>query len=747
MFFHTPLSRLRRWRPGRIARNTAHASSWSGVRIALQAASLVLMARVLGANNYGALAGSVALFMVCGQFTGLGSGIALVRHVARGGEMRARFAATERVYLLSGTALTLLAIPLSLGLLGSLVPAMALALLAIAEILAAPTLLPLVYRYQAEERLFLSSAIGTLAPIARLAAIASMAALGWRNVTNFAQLYLVCLILTVVVTLYLTWPRGKAVATDTTRQAIREGLPYAISNVALTAGSELDKTVLLRLAGEAVTGPYAAAYRIASAATLPVNALVLAASPRLFRSPSADNTRLAATMLTVVLSYATLAAIAVWLLAPFAPWLLGRGFDNATPLLRALCLIILTGSLRQYVTALLTTRDLQVSRNMIEIGGVCVSLIALISLVPLHGAYGAILAAAISDLCVAFFGAINVMSNNTQKKKAESRSLKSILRCIFEYSGPGQWIYTKHVLSWTNNSKIVHQLPPKLRVFCKYTSIYNNLIGTKTILFSHLLYKLLGISSKKTNYTRIETNGVLAWLDLNDPGALNAINEIQNGSPISNEIKSLCKDAHVFVDVGANQGAMTAIASHALPAEAKLFAIEPQRNLATCIERTLAEQRPHGNWHVEKAAVGRHSSIASITIPSENFGEAHLSECHEPATNSINTISVTTLDNLLNEIESKGKTVVKMDIEGYEMDALLGARYFIQKNEPKIIIEINPYAMSRYHYTINDLRKTLSELGYNYWRMCGNEHEFHSIESIPANYCDIVLYMNTPEQQ
>ncbi|MBS0318771.1 MAG: oligosaccharide flippase family protein, partial [Proteobacteria bacterium] len=130
MFSHTPLLRLRRWRPGSIARNTAHASSWSGVRIALQAASLVLMARILGAGGYGALAGSVALFMVCGQFTGLGSGIALVRHVSRGGELRCRFAATERAYLLSGLVLTVIAVPVSLVLLGSLVSASALIFLA-----------------------------------------------------------------------------------------------------------------------------------------------------------------------------------------------------------------------------------------------------------------------------------------------------------------------------------------------------------------------------------------------------------------------------------------------------------------------------------------------------------------------------------------------------------------------------------------------------------------------------------------
>jgi O-antigen/teichoic acid export membrane protein len=361
------------------------------------------MARVLGASGYGALAGSVALFMVCGQFTGLGSGIALVRHVVRGGSLGSRFAATERVYVLSGVALILIALPISLGLLGTQVPVTALILLAVAEILMAPALLPLAYRYQAEERLFLSSAIGTLAPMARLAAIASAAALNMRDISSFALLYLTWLIPTVAITLYLAWPRGDAVA-GTTRQAIREGMPYAVSSAAMTAGSELDKTVLLRLAGDAVTGPYAAAYRIATAATLPVNALILAAAPRLFRAPSNSNTRLAATMLAVVFGYAVLAAAALWLLAPFAPWLLGRDFDYAAPLLRVLCLIVVTGSLRQYVTALLTTRDLQASRNVIEIGGVCISLAALLILVPMFGAYGAVFSVATSDTVVVLAG-------------------------------------------------------------------------------------------------------------------------------------------------------------------------------------------------------------------------------------------------------------------------------------------------------------------------------------------------------
>jgi FkbM family methyltransferase len=729
-----------RWRPGRIARNTLHASSWSGIRIALQAASLVLMARVLGANGYGALAGSIALFMACGQFTGLGSGIALVRHVVRGGVLGSRFAATERAYLSSGLVLILVALPVSLGLLGTQVPRMALTLLAVTEILVAPALLPLVYRYQAEERLFLSSAIGTLAPIARLAAIASAAALGMRDISSFAQLYLAWLIPIVAVTLYFAWPRESVAPTSTTRQAVREGLPYAVSGVALTAGSELDKTVLLHLAGDAVTGPYAAAYRIASAATLPVNALILAAAPRLFRTPSAGNTRLAVTMLITVLGYAILAAAVLWQLAPFTPWLLGRGFDHAPPLLRALCLIIVTGSLRQYVTALLTTRDLQTSRNVIEIGGVCISLMALLLLVPAHGAYGAILAMAISDLCVTILGVVDNMRQNAKKDQARSGMIKNIIRRIFEYSGTGQWIYTKNVLGWTDDELLVRQLPPRLRIFCRYANAYNKYIGTKTILFAHGFYRLLGIESKKSKQACIEIHEMRIWLDLSDPGSLNAINEVRNGSDVSSEIKELCRDATTFIDIGANQGAMTAIASRVSPTTAKIIAIEPQRNLAACIEKTLEEHRPDGNWRVVQVAVGQCPSTARIVVPKENFGEAHLAETRSQSTQSPNTIPVITLDSLLGHLDLGEKVVVKMDIEVYEMSALIGAEEFIARHRPIIILEINPAAMSRYCYTVDDLGRLLCNFGYRLWRKCGMDHEYHSTADLPDDYCDIVLY-------
>ncbi|WP_344758486.1 FkbM family methyltransferase [Luteimonas lutimaris] len=730
-----------------MARNAVHASSWNGVRIALQATSLVLMARVLGANGYGALAGTVALFMVCGQLTGLGSGLVLLREVARGDNLRDRLAATQRTYLLSGVILTLVALPVSQFFLGTQVPLQAMTLLAIAEILVAPALQPLVFRYQAEERLFLSSAIGTLAPMARLGAIATAAILGRNEIVAFAQLYLTWLVPAVAITTYRAMPRGDVSRHIGTRQCIREGLPYVFSGAALTAGRELDKTVLLRIAGDTITGAYSAAHRIASAAMLPVNALILAATPRLFRASPMNDGRLPRAMLLVVLGYSTLASAALWLLSPFAPILLGHDFSDSAPLLRAFCLTIITGSLRQYVSGLLTTRDMQITRNAIELGGVVVSLLLLVFLVPEHGAYGAVFAVAGSDFCVTVFGACKIMRNRDGKNQSEPAGIRKFLQGILEYTGPGRWIYTRQVLSWTDDALLVDQLPPRLRIFCRYVNAYNRLVGTRTILFARRLYGMLKITAKTPNQTRVEINGFGVWIDLTDPGSLNAINEIRNGSSVSKEIRSLCSGADAFIDIGGNQGAMTAIACQSLPGDARIIVVEPQPNLVACIRRTLEEHRPRGNWEVIQSAVGRWPSTTQIIVPSENFGQAHVTGIDEKSPGNATTVDVVSIDSLLHLIDPGSRVVMKMDIEGYEFDALAGARELASRFKPTLILEVNETAMSRYHRTIDALGKLLHDLGYTSWRECGNEHQSDPVQALVGGYCDIVLQMEGPGHQ
>lgn len=410
------IKRLASWRPGRLARNTAHAGGWNVVRIALQAGSLVLMARVLGADGYGALAGTVALYVAFAQFVGLGSGIALVRHLARAGALHARLSATQSVYFITSVLLFALVWPLSIWVLGGVLTPTTLACLAAAELIVAPALLPLVYRYQAEERMSVSGAMITLAPIARFGAIVSALVLGFQDIATFAVLYLGCLAGVVSVTLYLAWPRTAGrLQRPSLAATVREGLPYVVSGVATTASGELDKTIVLRFSGSAITGQYAAAYRIMQAVTLPVNSLILSASARMFRSHAGRQPGFAGTLFLAVLGYALIAASSLWLVAPLIHIVLGEEFLESERYLRGLCLIVVTNCLRQLVTAHLTTSDLQRSRNLIEITGFCISLSLLLLLVPSIGPWGALIALGIADLSVIAMGGARIWRRSTSR--------------------------------------------------------------------------------------------------------------------------------------------------------------------------------------------------------------------------------------------------------------------------------------------------------------------------------------------
>ena len=311
---------------------------------------------------------------------------------------------------------------------------------------------------------------------------------------------------------------------------------------------------------------------------------------------------------------------------------------------------------------------------------------------------------------------------------------------MIEYNGTGGWIYTKHVLSWSDDRELVKQLPARLRYFCYYAKIYNRLIGTKTVLFAHTLYRMIGAHKLKHKPCKVLVRNSELWLDFGDPGALNAIKELRDGSPVSNEITSLCKDADLFIDIGANQGAMTIVASKELPKSSRILAIEPQPNLCECIELSLSAAMPQSAFDVLNVAVGNMPTTAILKVPDENFGEAHIEASNADLPEEKVTIKVTTLDFLLKNVNANNTVVVKMDIEGYELAALQGGREFFARCKPRLILEINIPAMARYNYTTNDLSKWLATFGYSYWRRCGDQKNIFTIDKLPEFYCDIVVY-------
>jgi hypothetical protein len=63
----------------------------------------------------------------------------------------------------------------------------------------------------------------------------------------------------------------------------------------------------------------------------------------------------------------------------------------------------------------------------------------------------------------------------------------------------------------------------------------------------------------------------------------------------------------------------------------------------------------------------------------------------------------------------KGRTLIKLDIEGSESAFLMGAAQMISALKPTIIIEIHPGTLKAAKTTGEDLKVLLKELGYSHF--------------------------------
>lgn len=378
-----------------------------------------MLARAVGASGYGALAGVTALYVLAAQFAGLGTGVVLARDVARGADAAGPWRSTFGIYLASGAILLLLLWPLTIWLLQGRISPLVSGLVGIAELLVAPAITPSSYWLLATDRVGLSSGLQTVPTAARCCASAYLLAGGSASLPLYGVSYCGTMIVLVAVAISVLRPRGAAQGRYGWR-TIKDGVSYMASSVAVTAGSELDKALLLRFSGPLQTGEYAAAFRIAQATTIPVNAFVLALVPRLFRGSGDSGFLLHVTRYIVAaLVYGLVASVFLWLAAPYLQFVLGSSFRASTIMLETLSLYVLSNSFRQVITAALTTSDLQRIRNIIEGGGALLFTGFTVFAVPTLGWIGAASASVCGDFIVGGIGYCYLRGRRRNKAMTE----------------------------------------------------------------------------------------------------------------------------------------------------------------------------------------------------------------------------------------------------------------------------------------------------------------------------------------
>lgn len=161
------------------------------------------------------------------------------------------------------------------------------------------------------------------------------------------------------------------------------------------------------------------------------------------------------------------------------------------------------------------------------------------------------------------------------------------------------------------------------------------------------------------------------------------------------------------VDAGAYIGDQTIFYSNRVGPDGFVLAIEPVRDFRDILAHNVSIF-PHKNVRICPFALGSSSSWSEVVPDRENPGQTFLQIGHGKT-------AVVTLDYILAQKASQRHDKVdfiKLDVEGFEFHALIGAERTIRSDRPVIVVEMNPFSCQRMGITYEAIYAVLSMYRY-----------------------------------
>lgn len=152
-------------------------------------------------------------------------------------------------------------------------------------------------------------------------------------------------------------------------------------------------------------------------------------------------------------------------------------------------------------------------------------------------------------------------------------------------------------------------------------------------------------------------------------------------------------------DVGAHVGYYTLAAAHTAGPSGHVVAFEPAACNVALLKGHLAANGVY-NVTVEEACLARNSGHAGFTVAGTGSGRGHFAQ------NGEQRVRTYALDDYCANKDVSPPGVIKMDIEGAEHDALLGAATVLAEHRPLLFIAVHSEELNR------KCTRLLTEFGY-----------------------------------
>lgn len=271
------------------------------------------------------------------------------------------------------------------------------------------------------------------------------------------------------------------------------------------------------------------------------------------------------------------------------------------------------------------------------------------------------------------------------------------------------------MVPWHSDARLLASLPLRYRAYAAYSRLLSSHENRRVAGGSALLRLLRGISSMfgldPVIPIRATADDTLV-VDFSDDRILEVLYEIRRENAEYRVMTALLKPGDAFIDVGANYGTFSIIASRIVGDEGRVIAIEPQAELASCIRESL---RLSGIANVEviESGAGREPGTVTLLVPTNDTGRAGTkSGFSATGPHSRIEVPIVRIDDLLPRLRERPGILMKLDVEGSELDVLSGAEQLITLHRPVILIELNPWSARAAGSSVDDLIERLQSLGF-----------------------------------
>ena len=182
--------------------------------------------------------------------------------------------------------------------------------------------------------------------------------------------------------------------------------------------------------------------------------------------------------------------------------------------------------------------------------------------------------------------------------------------------------------------------------------------------------------------------------------------------PVQEAFRRLIAPGDVVYDVGASIGFFSLLAARLTGPTGRVVALEPARGPAEAVRVNAALNDLH-NVTVLDAAAGAGPGRERLWVVADQTSSHLASRGRHPLAEEAVEVEVVALDDLVGDGGFPPPALVKMDVEGSELDALRGMRRILDEHRPKLLCEL--------HGTNHAFAGLMDEIGYSASSLDGPE--------------------------